>query len=343
MKKIVFVIAVMLVLIISCSPTRMQADTHKLIKLQGYTQGTTFAISYIALDSLLTMQQAMALFAELDQSLSIYKKESLISRFNNSEQGLKIDKHLKAVIQKAFETSRKSNGLFDVTIYPLVKAWGFADQERKENIPDSITIVQLITCVGYQLLALKDDFLYKKKACVKMDVNGIAQGYSVDYIASKLAARGVKNYMVEVGGEIAVKGSNIIQKRHWTIAIEQPHEDDTCEPYRAYVQLKNMALTTSGNYHKFYISNGKYISHLIDPRTGYSFNNNMISATVMARNAIVADAYDNVLMALGMEKAIEFVKKHKGLEAYVIYKKANGEVADTMTAGFKKLLIRYQE
>ena len=323
---------------ISCATSRLADKDQQLIKLNGYAQGTTFAISYIAKDSALTMEQAMSLFAELDQSLSIYKKGTLINRFNESEEGLVIDHHMKTVVQKAFEASKNSNGLFDITVYPLVNIWGFADHERQKNLPDSVTIANIRSCVGYDLLELNGNFLRKKKPCVKIDVNGIAQGYSVDYIASKLSEKGIKNYMVEVGGEIKTSGANTVDGRNWTIAIEQPNDDDFDEPFRAYLELKNAAVTTSGNYRKFYTSNGKHITHLIDPRTGYSFTNNMISATIVAKTAMNADAYDNVLMALGMEKAIEFTNKHKELEAYIIYKKANGVVADTMTAGFRKMM-----
>lgn len=311
----------------------------RLFQLKGYAQGTTYAISYIARDSVLTMAMATTLFANLDQSLSIYKKNSLISRFNESEKGLQIDGHLQAVVKKAMQVYKESWGAFDITIYPLVDAWGFANHARANQLPDSATIELLKSCVGSNLLQLKNSFLYKQKPCVKIDVNGIAQGYSVDHIALWLGSKGVKNYMVEVGGEIRTSGSNTLHNRDWTIAIEQPNEEEEDEPFRVLLRLKDAAVTTSGNYRKFYNSNGQHITHLIDPKTGYSIATDMISATVVAKDAITADAYDNVLMALGMQKALAFAEKHKNMEAYLIYKKPDGTVADTATKGFSKLLV----
>ncbi|MFV0605027.1 MAG: FAD:protein FMN transferase [Niabella sp.] len=332
-----------LVVLFSCAGSKNTGKISQLIKLDGYAQGTTFSISYIANDSAVTMAHVMAYFHELDQSLSIYKQGSLINQFNESEEGVPVDHHLKSVVQKAFESAKASNGLFDITVFPLVNVWGFGNRQPRGHLPDSMTISQIKLCVDYRLLQLQGSVLYKKKPCVKIDVNGIAQGYSVDFMAGKLAALGIKNYLIEIGGEVRSGGRNIVLNRDWIVGVEQPATDEFGEPLRALVRLKNVSLTTSGNYRKFYTTNGKYVSHLIDPRTGYSFTNNMVSATVLSKNAITADAYDNVLMGLGMEKAIEFVKRHKELEAYIIYKNANGDVADTMTAGFKKYILKNQD
>ncbi len=322
----------------SCSVSRNMNLPEALFQLQGKAQGTTYSIRYIAADSVFTTAKANTLFSQLDQSLSIYKEGSLINQFNNSATGIKTDAHLQEVVKKSLLIYKATNSAFDITVYPLVDAWGFANHNRNGSLPDSNTIKNLLTCVGSQNLQLTVNFLHKLKPCVKIDVNGIAQGYSVDYIARQLDKLGVKNYMVEVGGEIKTRGRNIIDNRDWTIGIEQPN-DEGFEPYRALMKVKNVAVTTSGSYRKFYNSEGKHITHLINPFTGYSIVSDLVSVTVMANDAITADGFDNALMFLGKEKALEFLKVHKELEAYLIYKKTDGSIGDTATAGFKKLLM----
>lgn len=323
--------------LVSCAGSKKITAHEQLFQLSGKAQGTTYSIRYIAADSILNSAMTEKLFAELDQSLSIYKTGSLINRFNESSNGANVDAHLKAVVEKAMYVYKATNGAFDITVYPLVDAWGFANHTRG-RLPDSATIKHILSCVGSYYLKLNGNFLGKGKPCVKIDVNGIAQGYSVDFIAGKLNKLGIKNYMVEVGGEIKTKGTNTINKRDWTIGIEQPN-DEGLEPYRALLKVKNAAVTTSGSYRKFYDSDGKRVTHLINPFTGYSIVSDMISVTVMAKDAITADGFDNALMFLGKEKALKFLQTHKELEAYLIYKKSDGTVADTATAGFKKFLL----
>ena len=314
-----------IVLLGACVSTRNINVPEELFQQQGSAQGTTYSIRYIATDSVLTAVMTEKLFAELDQSLSIYKPGSLINKFNESPSGVNVDAHLKAVVEKALYVNKATNGSFDITVYPLVDAWGF-------------TIKNILSCVGSKYLKLNGNFLSKEKTCVKIDVNGIAQGYSVDFIAGKLDQLGIKNYMVEVGGEIKTKGANTINKRDWTIGIEQPN-DEGFEPYRALLRVNDAAVTTSGSYRKFYDSEGKRITHLINPFTGYSIVSDLISVTVIAKDAITADGFDNALMFLGKDNALKFLQTHRELEAYLIYKKTNGTVGDTATAGFKKFLL----
>lgn len=322
----------------SCTVTKnINEGPVELFQLQGKAQGTTYSIRYISADSVLTSAITEKLFSELDQSLSIYKPGSLINRFNESSAGLVIDGHLSTVVQKAINISNATNGAFDITVYPLVDAWGFANHDRS-TLPDSAQVKAILPCVGSRYLQLNGNFLRKQKPCVKIDVNGIAQGYSVDFIAAHLDKLGVRNYMVEVGGEIKTKGVNTIDKRDWTIGIEQP-AGEGFEPYRALMKVKDAAVTTSGSYRKYYDSDGKRVTHLINPFTGYSIVSDMISVTVMAKDAMTADGFDNALMFLGKEKALQFLQQHKELEAYIIYKNTDGTVGDTATAGFKKFLL----
>lgn len=204
----------------------------------------------------------------MDNSLSIYKPYSLISRFNNAAEGIQMDKHLKIVVDKSLKIYKETNGFFDITVYPLVNAWGFGPQ-KISAFPDSNLIKSTLSCVGSQKLYVNGKFLRKDISCLKIDVNGIGQGYSVDVLADFLESKKIKTYIVEVGGELRVKGKKPNQQR-MKIGIEGPAENSSSgQVIEKIIQLKKGAVTTSGNYRR-YVQKGKTkISHLIDPKSGY--------------------------------------------------------------------------
>ncbi|MFD3000608.1 FAD:protein FMN transferase [Pontibacter toksunensis] len=310
----------------------------KQFNIRGFAQGTSYQITYYAEDSTITKAQVTSLLAQLDSSLSIYKPYSLISQFNNSTTGLRVDKHLQKVVKEALKVSRKTDGAFDITVQPLVQAWGFG-AEPVSALPDSASVQALLKCVGAGKIKLRKDHLKKQIPCARIDVNGIAQGYSVDVLAGFLDKKGISNYLVELGGEIRVKGRKP-GGRPMAIGIEGPVEGnpDDAYPIQKVITLEKGAVTSSGNYRKFYQSGSKKFSHLINPKTGYPLDNELISVTVWAEDAMTADAFDNALMGMGLEKGLHFANRKKGLEAYFIFRKADNTVADTATAGFYKLM-----
>lgn len=310
----------------------------KQFNIRGFAQGTSYQITYNAEDSSITKAQVTYLLSQLDSSLSIYKPYSLISQFNRSAMGLKADKHLQKVVKKALKVSRKTAGAFDITVQPLVQAWGFG-AERISALPDSATIQDLLQCVGAGKIQLHQNYLKKLTPCVRIDVNGIAQGYSVDVLADFLEKKGIRSYLVELGGEMRVKGRKP-DGRLMAIGIEGPAEGNLHDPFpiQKIITLEKGAVTSSGNYRKFFQSGSRKISHLIDPQTGYPLENELISVTVLAEDAMTADAYDNALMGMGLERGLHFAERQKGLEAYFIYRKADNSVADTATTGFYKLM-----
>lgn len=308
--------------------------------ISGYAQGTSYRITYYAEEDKVSKQQIEHLFASIDSSLSIYRPYSLVSRFNNSSSGIQMDEHLEKVVKKSLEISEKTGGTFDITVQPLVQAWGFG-AEPVDKTPDSATVDSLLNCVGSEKLRLSASHLTKKVPCVRIDVNGIAQGYSVDIMAEYLDARGVKNYLVEIGGEIRIKGRKQPSGTYMSIGIESPGGNAPNPfPVRRIIQPAHGALTTSGHYRQFYQQEGKRISHLIDPGTGYPLRNEMVSVTVWAQDAMTADGYDNALIGMGVEKALTFVEQQKELEAYFIYQTAEGALADTATIGFYEMMIQ---
>jgi thiamine biosynthesis lipoprotein len=310
----------------------------KRYNITGTAQGTTYSIVYYATDSLATKALIDLELMKLDSSLSLYKPYSRINQFNNSVKGITLDKHLLPVIKKSIETYKATNGLFDITVHPLVEAWGFG-VKKATNVPDSASVRLLLNCVGNSLMALKGNYLLKKKACVRIDLNGIAQGYSVDMLAKLLEEQGVKNYIVELGGEIRLRGRKQPGGEKMKIGIESPAEDAFEQhPLQKIISLDKGAITTSGSYRKFYESNGQKITHLINPKTGYPHKNELISVTVYAKDAMTADAYDNALMLMGLKQALAFVECRKDLAAYFVYKNANGSISDTASSAFSKLM-----
>lgn len=303
--------------------------------ITGYAQGTSYQIIYYHPTETVKKPEIDGIFATLDSSLSIYKPYSLISEFNRSPTGIKTDRHLRNVATASLEIHKATNGAFDITVQPLVQAWGFGP-EKSGSLPDSGTIKNLLLCVGSGKLKLNSYFLGKNLPCVKIDVNGIAQGYSVDVLANYLRSKGIRNFLVEVGGEIVVEGRKPSGEL-MIIGIEGPGETGK-NPTQKKIRLEKGAITTSGNYVKFYRSGGKNISHLIDAKTGYSLQNELISVTVYAKDAITADGYDNAFMSAGLKKSFKLLKKHKSLAAYFIYKKPDGSVVDTASSGFYRLL-----
>jgi thiamine biosynthesis lipoprotein len=301
-------------------------------------QGTTWSINYYSKAPVISQQSIDSILLILDNSLSIYRDSSLISKFNNSASGTPIDKHLQKVVSKSLEIHKTTNGRFDITVKPLVEIWGFAAHEP-DHLPDSAEIKSIMPCIGSKNLSLRNHFLSKRIPCTEIDVNGIGQGYSVDIIAAYLESCGIKNYLVELGGELRIRGKkpdNTLMR----VGIESPVED-LSEPalMQQVIQLSAGAITTSGSYRKFYESNGKRISHIIDPFTGYSAETDLIAVTVFARTALTADGYDNAILMMGLKAGLEFVETHKEMAAYFIYKDAKGQVRSLASSRFKKLLV----
>lgn len=310
----------------------------KRVDLAGEAQGTTWHVTYYSKDTRVKKSQIDSLLLVIDSSLSIYKPYSCIVAFNKSSSGIMIDEHFRRVVEKSLETYYLTDGIFDITIMPIVEAWGFG-AKAIDTLPDSNAIQTLLKCVGSQYLHLNGHRLSKLKPCVRVDVNGIAQGYSSDVIAGFLERNGIVDYIVELGGELRVHGKKQPENKPFKVGIEAPSDDDfISHPMEKILVLDNGGVTTSGNYRKYYESNGKKISHLMDPHTGYPVQNELISVTVYAKDAITADAYDNSLMAMGLKKGLEFVEKRKDLAAFFIYHLPDGNIADTASNRFYKLI-----
>jgi len=307
-------------------------------QLTGYAQGTTYAITYYAAHQVVSKAAIDSVLSVIDSSMSLYKPYSLINQVNRAGEEVRIsDKHFDQVLRRSFEIYRHSDGLFDITVAPLVQLWGFG-VEAVDHLPDSAMVTDALACVGMDKLKLNGQRLIKKAPCVELDMNGIAQGYSVDVLAGYLEAHGVSHYLVELGGELRVKGPKP-DGVPFRVGIERPSPlegggtviDDV-------VEIREGAITTAGSYRKFLKDGDRRVSHHINPKTGYPFTTGIISATVYSSDAMTADGYDNVIMAMPVVEAITFVNQDKELEVFIVYQDERGAVRDTMSLGFKHLI-----
>jgi len=306
--------------------------------INGFAQGTSYTIKYFAVKPVITKSAIDSILTDIDASMSLYQPNSLINKFNASTDGVVLDAQFKAVMDRAFEIYKDTQGKFDVTVGPLVQAWGFGPKPITE-FPDSLTIRKLLNIVGMDGLELKGDFLKKKVPGIQVDLNGIAQGYSVDVVADYLSRLGITSFVVEIGGELRVKGLKPDGSGR-RIGIEGPALTPLAEPQiRHIINITDGAVTTSGNYRKWIQKGSKKITHLIDPSTGYPLDNQLISATIYAKDAITADGYDNAVMAMDVKEAIRFIESNGNMEAYLIYHQEDGKIADTLTKGFKKMIV----
>lgn len=315
------------------------AHAQRLQVSEGKAQGTYYIIKYLRNDTASLQRQIDSIFEVIDQSLSLYRPGSLINRFN-AGNSIRMDAHMQAVVEKALQISKATNGAFDITIKPLAAAWGFGVVKPAwKGVPPADTLRQLLKRTGYRYLQMKDSLLVKLKPGVEIDCNGIAQGYTVDVLARFLEQQGIHDYLVDVGGELRAKGHNAVQ-RTWTVGIEGPAAEGSAHPVQSLVSLQDKAIATSGNYRRFFDQGGTRFAHTIDPHSGVALHNNIISVTVLAKDCITADGFDNALILLGVDKALAFIRRHPeyGLEAYFIYKDKAGRVQAVYSEGFKRVV-----
>jgi thiamine biosynthesis lipoprotein len=314
-----------------------RADAQRLMVCEGKAQGTYYIVKYLSNDAVSLQSRIDSLFEAIDASLSLYRPGSLINRFNKGTE-VQMDEHMQAVIARAQQVSKATAGAFDITVKPLVDAWGFGViRPSTPAKPDADSLRGLLQRVGYQQLRVKGTRLVKRRGGVEIDCDGIAQGYTVDVLARFLEQQGIANYLVDVGGELRAKGQNA---RHltWSIGIETPAGEG--HPQQTLVRLSGKAIATSGNYRRFFDQGGTRFAHTIDPHSGQALHNNIISVTVIADDCITADGFDNALILMGVDKALAFLQQHPEykLEAYFIYKDEQGKVQERYSNGFRAFM-----
>jgi len=310
----------------------------EFIKIAGYTQGTTYHITYQNVLNRDLQPEIDSLLREFDMSLSTYIDSSLISEFNKTDKQIEVDEYLVNVFNTGREVWEASGGAFDMSIAPLVNAWGFGFTEKADV--DSGMIDSILAFTGMEKLMLSNGILAKADSRVMLDPNAIAQGYSVDVVSAFLEANGIHNYLVEIGGELKAKGSKA-EGETWKIGVDKPLEGNMNpgQDLQIIVGLKDKALATSGNYRKFYEKDGQKYAHTINPQTGYPVMKNLLSATILTDECMVADAYATACMVVGLERAIAMIEKNSQLDAYFIYGKEDGSYGIFQTRYFDENVI----
>ena len=308
----------------------------KLYKFSGAAQGTYYAITYCA-DNNENLQPAVdSLLKQFDRSVSAYLTASIISRLNNNDTTATADQIYETVFKKSMEVSEATDGAFDITVGPLVNAWGFGFS-KKAKVDQSL-IDSLLPLVGYRKVKLSKGKLIKTDPRIRIDFDAIAQGYTSDWLALFFESKGIHDYLIDVGGEVLGRGLKP-DGQIWSVAIEMPAKNSEDErKIQAILSLKDKAISTSGSYRKYYEENGTRYSHTIDPSNGYPVKHSLLSVSVLAVDCITADAYATAFMVMGLEKSKVFLTKHPEIEAYFISDDQRGGFTVYYTPGFDLLL-----
>ena len=297
----------------------------------GFTFGTVYSVTYSNPENKDLSEQISNALKAVDNSLSMFNKESTIAKVNNN-QLVVLDSLFLTVWEVGREVSRGTDGAFDMTVAPLVDLWGFGLKNR-EAVTD-VAVDSIRQYVGYKMIELVDGELQKTYPEIRIDAGAIAKGFACDVVADTLEAYGCTDFCVEIGGELAVKGCNP-KGVNWHIAINKPVEDSTCvnSEIQEVVELTNCGMATSGNYRNYYELGGKKYSHTIDPRTGYPVRHNLLSTTIVASDCITADAWATACMVAGLETAKEWINNRSDIKGYLIYEE-NGEIKTWKSADF---------
>lgn len=332
MKKYTFLLLVIFFGLNACTNS-----PAKYIYNKGMIYGTTYTITYESPNGKDFQKEITQKLNEYNMMFSTYEKESIISKINDNTPTELTDEFI-TCFNKSMEVSKITNGAFDITAGALVNAWGFGPERKKHMTQEKVD--SLLEITGFQKIKLQDGEILKENPNIKIDMSAISKGYTSDLIANFLSEKGCKNYMVEIGGEVAAKGINERGKT-WSIGINKPDEEALfgSSGLQAKVKLTDHGLATSGNYRNFYVEDGKKYAHTIDTKTGYPVQHSILSSTVVANNCMTADAFATAFMVLGLEEGIEVSKMVPEIEVFFIYSDENGENRVYMSEGFKEYII----
>lgn len=313
MKKIYFILVMSL--IFSCGGELQP----KRYEIEGFAQGTTYKIVYYDTKESIRKAEIDSLLLIFDNSCSSYNTTSLISRLNRGETDT-VDTYITDCERMAREIYEISEGAYDITCQPLINAYGFL----RENKADTVNLDSILPLVGHDKLKIENGRLIKTDPRVAIDLNSIAQGYSVDLVSEYIAEKGLRNFLVEIGGEIYASGQKS-DTAMWKVGVDKPIDGNMTagNDLQMVLTLRDKGLNTSGNYRKFYESKGERINHIIDPRTGNSHSNDMLSATVIAPTTALADGLATMMMVIGSDRCKEFLMSRKDIEGYIIYHKGD--------------------
>ena len=303
---------------------------------QGEIFKTSYSIKYQYIKSL--QDEIEDKLHRFDLSLNPFNPQSIISKINNNEPVVP-DSFFLNLLHRSMEISHKTDGKFDITVSPFINAWGFGFNNM-ENVTQAM-IDSLKLFVGYDKISVTPDGnIVKADPRLQLNASAIAKGYACDVVGNLLESYGIKNYLVEIGGEIVAKGVNK-ERACWRIGIDKPIDDisGTQHELQTRLSLCNKALATSGNYRNYYVKDGKKYAHTIDPDTGYPAETDILSATVIADDCMTADAYATAFMTMGMEESIATANKLPGISYYFIYHKPDDTYGIIYSEGFERFMM----
>ena len=314
-KKLMWQIPFLILLIVGTVLIVRQQQPQPYQQSSDFIFGTDYKIVYQH-DKDLSKEIREELM-KVNNSLSPFNEKSVITAVNQNRDVV-LDSMFLDVFNKAMDISRETDGAFDITVAPLVNAWGFGF--KNESRPTPLQVDSLLQIVGYKKMRLEDNKVIKQDPRMMLDCSAIAKGYGVDVVARYLRSLGIRNFMVEIGGEVVTSGINP-QRLPWRVGVVKPSEDslNVGNELQTILNVTDKAMATSGNYRNFYYKNGKRFAHTINPKTGYPVQHSILSATVLAEECAVADAYATSFMVMGMERAKKLLERHPELMVYLIY------------------------
>lgn len=334
MKKMFWLLSA--VLILTACGQQKSAQTE-YTKNSGRIYGTFYNLTYQHPEGKDLQEEISKVLTDFDLSLSTFNDSSVISRINQNDASVQTDAHFEAMYRQAEKVSALTAGAFDITVAPLVNAWGFGFGNRDRS--ETPNVDSILTFTGFHQLQLVDHRIVKSDSRVMLDASAIAKGQASDVVAAFLEAQGCKNYMVEIGGEIMCKGINP-RGEHWQIGIDKPVDDPAVEDrsLQTIVAISGVGLATSGNYRQFYYRDNKKYAHTINPRTGYPVDHNLLSATVVAPSCMQADAFATAFMVLGVDSSLIVCNQVPDMECYLIYSDESGAYQVALSDGFAKYI-----
>lgn len=329
-----------LILLVSASTSCRQSDEAEYVQIKGLALGTFVYINARTAHSAEEIARRVERIDSLAKaSMSIFDEESLLSRINRNETD-SLDEHIIFNIELARRFSYLSGGRYDVTVKPLVEAWGFVRKQPNRNAEPNID--SLLEFVGYDKIRIEQGRLVKADPRIQLDFNSIAKGYVVDMMATMLEEEmGSSDYIVDIGGEVRCKGRNE-RGENWRVGIETPYDgNDTMEDIQRVLSLSDAAVATSGNYRRYWIdSEGRKVAHTIDPVTGHSAVSKLLSVTVVAPTCAEADATGTMLLAMGSDGAVELAESCDDLLCYFIFAgDGNEEYRVVCSEGLRKMIL----
>jgi len=326
-------------LLFSCETKK---ETLNFKELEGIAGTVEYRVKYISADTTDLKHAIDSIVREVDNSLSVYNEESVVSKINRGYVPTKADAHFKEVYTAARKVWQESEGMYDPTIGILVKVWGFGREhvQSMSQVPTDEELDSLKQYVGFDKVHIGEDgYVKKDNPAIQIDLTSVVRGYTADKIAEFLKSRKINDYVVRVAGEIVVNGKNTIEKKPWITSVTDPYQLD--ENYTELnLKLTDEAVSTDESFRRVWIDgNGRRFVHIINPFTGKPLESEMLSATVVAKTARESDSYATMFMLIGLEKSKEFLAKHPEIKALLIYSDKDNKVQSYITKNLEPILI----